>query len=193
MFHPATLLLIWAGCALLLPRYSLAALVPATVLALVSALAYATARTATLLRRARWLLLTIAVLFAVATPGLLAPPPLDRLGITVDGLVLAGEHLARLLILLTTLAILHEHLGSRGLVAGLHWLLAPLFSWPGLRERIVVRLMLVIDFVEGGGGGWKSWLGDADIGPTSLALEVRPARWFDWAALLCVTGGVVAL
>lgn len=193
MFHPATLLLIWAGCALLLPRYSLSVLAPATTLALVAALAYARARTTTLLRRARWLLLSIAVLFAVATPGLLAPPPLDRLGITLDGIALAGEHLARLLILLTTLAILHEHLGSRGLVAGLHWLLGPLFPWAGLRERIVVRLMLVIDFVESGTGGWKSWLGDGDAGPASLALEVRPARWFDWAALLCVTGGVVVL
>lgn len=194
MFHPATLLLIWVGVLLSLPRLPLEVLSPLTLLALAAAFAYAAQRTATLLRRARWLLVSIAVLFALSTPGLLAPQPLGRLGVTQDGLALAAEHLGRLLILLATLAILHERLGSRGIVAGLHWLLGPLRAWPGLRDRIVVRLMLVIDFVEGGvDGGWKSWLGETDSGPARLALEVRPARWLDWAALLCVAGGVAAL
>lgn len=195
MLHPATLLLTWVAGLLALPLLPLTALVPLAILLPAAAFAYAPKRTATLLRRARWLLVSIAVLFAVATPGLSAPAPLDRMGITLDGLTLAAEHLARLVALLATLAVLHEYLGSRGLVAGLHWLLGPLFLWPGLRERIVVRLMLVIDFVEEGvpAGGWRAWLGDADVGPAALSLEVRRVGWFDWAALACVAGGLGAL
>lgn len=152
-------------------------------------------RTLALLRRARWLLLSIAALFAFSTPGLLVPGPLGRLGMTQDGLVLAGEHVARLLLLLVTLALLHERLSTRGLVGGLYWLLAPLSRWSGWRDRIVVRLMLVIEFVENDKrGAWRDWLEERqDSGPTSLPLEIAPARWQDRLVVAALIGALVAL
>jgi hypothetical protein len=194
MFHPATLLLAWAGFAFVLaglPLESLAwLLAPAVVLALWAA----RKRTLTLLRRARWLLLSIGVLFAFSTPGLLVPGPLGSLGITQDGLALAAEHVSRLVLLLTTLALLHERLGTEGFVAGLYWLLAPLSRWRGLRERIVVRLMLVIEFVENDKrGAWRDWLDEkSDAGPQTLPLDVRPAHWHDRLAVVAVLCAVVA-
>lgn len=195
MFHPATLLLLWAEFVLVLPLLPLAILAVLALLACVPALRYARTRTRVLLRRARWLFLSIALLFAFATPGLTMPGPLGQIGMTQDGLVLAVEHGARLLLLLATLAVLHEHLGTMGIVTGLHWLLGPLGRWHDWRERIVVRLMLVVEFVESGngGGGWRDWMGESDMGPRSLTLAIRRARWPDWLALALVAASAGAL
>ena len=192
MFHPATLLLVWAGFALVLPIMLPVVLALALALVLVPAVLLAQMRTLALLRRARWLFVSIALLFAFATPGLAVPGPLGQIGMTQDGLVLAAEHLARLLLLLATLSLLHERLGTAGFVTGLHWLLGPLYNWHDLRERIVVRLMLVVEFVErgSGGGGWREWLGEADTGPRGLTLAIRPPHWPDWLAMVLVALGV---
>lgn len=195
MFHPATPLLAWAGLALVLPVLTLGVLALLLFPAGLLAMLFAGARTASLLRRARWLLVSIALLFTFATPGLVAPQPLGGLGATQDGLVLAAEHVARLLLLLTTLSVLHEHLGTAGFVSGIYSLLAPLRRWRGLRERIVVRLMLVVEMVESRhGGGWRHWLDAADVGePQVLSLAVRRASWCDGVAAAAIAGAVVAL
>jgi hypothetical protein len=189
MFHPATLLLAWAEFALVLPLLPLAVL--ATLLPPVGAAAFffASARTRTLLRRARWLLLSLALLFSFATPGLSLPGLPGRLGMTEDGLLLGAEHLARLLLLLATLALLHERLGTAGFVTGLHWILGGVCRTRELRERIVVRLMLVVEFVDSGKGrgGWRDWLGGADAGPHRLTLTVRQPQLRDWLALALLT------
>lgn len=195
MFHPATLLLAWAGFALVLPSLPLGILALLLVPALISAMLLARFRSLALFRRARWLLLSIALLFAFATPGLAVPGPLGGMGMTQDGLALAAEHLSRLVLLLATLSLLHDHLGTAGFVSGLYWLLAPVSRWHGVRERIVVRLMLVVEFVESGSGaGWRHWLSERDDrGPRSLRLTIRRQRWPDRVALLAVTCAVVAL
>jgi hypothetical protein len=192
MLHPATLLVAWAGFAFLLPLAPLGVLLGLAAGALSASLLLARRRALSLLRRARWLLLSIAVLFAFATPGLSVPGWPGRLGVTQDGLMLAAEHLARLLILLTSLAVLHEHLRTAGLLTGLHALLAPLGEQ---RERIVVRLMLVIEFIEDGDGrtGWRHWLVDVSGGPQSLTLAVRRTTWPDWLAYALMALAVGAL
>lgn len=194
MFHPATLLLAWAGFVLILPLLSLPILGLLMFPALLGAFALAKQRTLRLLRRARWLLLSLAVLFAFATPGLAVPGLPAGLGMTQDGLALGAEQVARLVLLLSTLALVHEALGTAGLVTGLHCLLGLLCPSGALRERIVVRLMLVVEFVESASfqGGWREWLGEADMGPQSLALTVRRIGWGDGFALLLVAGGVAA-
>jgi hypothetical protein len=195
MFHPATLLLAWAGFAFALPSLPLGVLGALLAPALLLAAWTARPRTLALLRRARWLLLSIAALFAFSTPGLLVPGALGRLGMTQDGLVLAAEHVTRLLLLLVTLALLHERLSTRGLVSGLYWLLAPLSRWEGWRERIVVRLMLVIEFVENDKrGAWRDWLEERqDNGPTSLPLEIAGARWRDRVVVAAMIAALVVL
>jgi hypothetical protein len=192
MFHPATLLLAWAGFALVLPLLPLVVLAILLILVFVPAVLLAKMRTLALLRRARWLFLSIALLFAFATPGLSMPGPLGQIGMTQDGLLLAAEHLARLLLLLAMLSLLHERLGTAGFVTGLYWLLGPLCFWHDLRERIVVRLMLVVEFVESGnvGGGWREWLGEADTGPQGLMLTTRSPHWPDWLVLALLACGV---
>lgn len=195
VLHPATLLLAWAGLILVLPFISPAVLALLLAPALLAALVFAGRRTRRLLYRARWLLLSLALLFAFSTPGLALPGWPGEIGMTQDGLKLAMEHVLRLTTLLVTLSLLHETIGTAGLLTGLYWLLAPVRHWKNLRERIVVRLLLVVDFVESGnhGSGWRAWLDDNDAGPRSVTLALRQARWQDALVLLLVVCGVAAV
>jgi hypothetical protein len=190
--HPATLLLVWFGLVLFLQSLSAFHLAWAAALALPSAAAFARARVLVLIRRARWLLLSIAILFALATPGERLPGVAGDLGVTYDGLILGAEHVLRLLSLLATLALLHQHLGTGGVLAGLYWLLTPLARLRGLRERIVVRLMLVLEYVETPGQrDWRSWLSAIDPpapGPQHLDLAVERVRQVDWVILTVLAG-----
>jgi len=183
MFHPATLLLIWLGFALLLPWLPAGGLAVVTIICLGAALVAAPRRSLNLLRRSRWLLLSLALLYAFVTPGEYLPGSAGVLGLTYDGLQQGGLQLGRLLALLTSLALLHERLGRDGLLAGFYWLLRPL-PW---RAATVVRLMLVLDFVEAReAGSWRRWLdpSPAAAAPAqSLILRVTPFRWRDrWLA-----------
>jgi hypothetical protein len=190
MLHPAILLLAWTAGALLLPLLPMTAELILAAAALVAAFAFARLRVRRLLARARWLLLSLFLLFSFATPGIRVEGVIGVLGVTVDGIVAAAEHVARLVLLLATLALLHEHLGTRGFMSGLYWLLRPVSG--GLRDRIVVRLMLVIEFVEAGTpGGWRQWLTAAPAGPNELMLDTAAPRGRDWAAMALLSAGLI--
>jgi energy-coupling factor transport system permease protein len=183
--HPATLLFAWGVLVALLQPLSALPLAWIATAVLPLALIFARRRTLALLRRTRWLFLSIAVLFALATPGQRLPGFAGDLGITHDGLLLATEHALRLLLLLTSLAVVHERLGTPGMMAGLYWLLAPLTRWRSLRERVVVRLMLVLDHVENTPAAtWRDWLNKDLVGPDRLGLSVGSLHLVDWVALV---------
>jgi hypothetical protein len=155
MVHPAVLLVSWAGFAFALQRVPLVVALGSAAVCSALAIALARQRSLNLIRRSRWLLLSLALLFLLLTPGEYLPGLLGKLGVTHEGLLRCGEQLSRLLALLTSLALLHEYIGKHGLLAGFHWLLGP-FAW---REKSVVRLMLVLDYVEHQGGiGWREWI-----------------------------------
>ncbi|KAF0165145.1 MAG: hypothetical protein FD157_1497 [Rhodocyclaceae bacterium] len=143
--HPASLILL--GLAVLLvasSRDGTALLFGALSLALTALLA-ATAHFGLLLRRSRWLLLTMLVMFGWLTPG--TPVPLIP-GATQEGLLLAADNLARLLVALSTVALLLKALSPPELVAGIRSLLAPLALLKISRDRVAVRLALTLNEVE---------------------------------------------
>ncbi|MHB1358259.1 MAG: hypothetical protein ACYCWC_01595 [Rhodocyclaceae bacterium] len=148
-------------------------------LCLVLALTLAAARSLNLLKRSRWLLLSLAILFLLLTPGEFLPGMGGDLGLTYEGLWHAGEQLSRLLAMLASLALLHEKIGTRGLLTGLHCLLRPFPS----RDATVVRLMLVIEFVEQKQPiGWREWLVAETfpaVAPESFHLPMPPFLWRD--------------
>lgn len=124
----------------------------------------------TILRRSRWLLLTMCVLFAWMTPGTW----IDALpGLTREGLVLAGENVARLLIAIATVATLLRLLPPPALVSGLRSLLAPLALLGDFRDRLAVRMMLTLEALEA--EHRKESCPTAD----SLSLPVAPVRFPD--------------
>jgi hypothetical protein len=192
MLHPATLLFAWGVLAFLLQSLPASALAWVAVIVLPLAWLLARRRSLLLLKRARWLFLSIILLFTLATPGQRLPGSLGDLGVTLDGLLLAVEHVLRLMLLLASLAAIHEHLGTTGMMAGLHWLLLPLARWRSLRERIVVRLMLVLDHVENSPAtGWRQWLNHDLPGPDSLDLAIGSLRYADWLSFALLGVGLL--
>ncbi len=143
--HPASVILL--GLAVLLAgssREGAGLLTCSTGLALIALIA-APSHMRALLRRSRWLLLTMLVMFGWLTPG--TPMP-SVPGATREGLLLAAEGLARLLIALSAVGLILKTLTPAELVAGLRSLLAPFVLLGIPRDRIAVRLALTLSEVE---------------------------------------------
>lgn len=194
MLHPVALLLTWLVFAISLQWLAVSWLIGVAGTCTFLAFLTATERTANLLRRARWLFLSLALLYFLATPGEYLPDILGDIGITYEGLSQGAEQVSRLLAMLTSLAILHQTVGTQGLLAGFHCLLKP-FPW---REATVVRLMLVLNYVEQKHQiGWREWLmpqvrGEEAL-PDSLSLAMPRFRWIDGIMLLFAAGIVLVV
>ncbi len=209
--HPASLLLAWLSLALALQWFPLAALLGLAALIFPLASWRAGTRFRLLLRRARWLLLSIVILFALATPGSALPGAAGALGLTHEGAQLAAAHVLRLTLLLGLLAMLLEQLGIPALIAGLYTLLAPL-GRSRRRSQMALRLLLVLEYVEQGRvqrrddaqQGWRYWLDPqttttgAHAVPDTLTdyppieLHVAPLGAIDLAVILLALVGLGA-
>jgi energy-coupling factor transporter transmembrane protein EcfT len=197
MLHPTVRLIVWGAAAAFVQW------LPATGLSLMCAAALAAGawlapqRLQLLLKRTRWLILSLVLLFAVATPGVYLLPSLGSFGPTEEGVRLGFEHLMRLVFVLAALAVLLQITGVEGLVAGLHGLMRPL-SWLGLdRGRVAVRLMLVMHYVEQSPPGrrWREWLQGnvAEEEPVGLRLQASALGLADFAVLAGLTLAGLAL
>lgn len=139
-------------------------------------------------------MLTIALLFACGTPGEALLPILGAASPTVAGLEMAAQHCARLALVLALLALLFQSTTPSQLVAGVFGLLKP-FSPLGLsRERVALRLMLVLQYAETQKGegplrSWKQWLDwlecqDGGAEPEPVRIAVASLQRADYAVLL---------
>lgn len=143
--HPASLIAIWLAFLFLASVLHGPWLLGLGGIVLAGAFAFAADHLRPLLRRSRWLLLMLLVLFGWMTPG----TPVPRLpGASVEGLQLGGEHFMRLLFALSSLAMILRLLRPVELVAGMRSLLAPV-AWLGIdRDRLAVRVALTLEAVE---------------------------------------------
>ena len=140
--HPATQILIWcvlvAAMQLLAPQRALVA----GAVMLLAAFLLSPRKFIQLVRRMRWMLLALWLIYAYTTPGESAYLP------GADGMRDGALQLLRLLASLAGLAILLERLHRQQLIAGLYSLFAPL-TWLGIsRERLAVRLALTLHYAE---------------------------------------------
>ena len=161
--HSGLILILWlaavASIQLLSPPV-LGVVLPGCLMA---AFALAPARLLRLLRRVRVLLLAIAILFSWFTPGEAVFHDWPRLGPTREGGALAALHAARLVAVVCAVAVLLERLPMQRLVGGLHALSGPLRLIGVPPERLALRLLLVLRYVEAaprehGRTQWRDWL-----------------------------------
>lgn len=145
------------------------------------AIVFSCAHLTRILRRSRWLLLTMLLLFAWMTPGTALP---GLPGATQEGLLLAAESIARLLTAIATVSVLLAILPPATLVSGMRSLLAPLAGLGGFRDRLAVRLMLTLEAVEATHFGHPP----ASATAISLRLPVVPIGLADHIAALCSAG-----
>lgn len=172
--HPATRLVGWMALIVFVQLARGPLLWGFGLVVVTLGLLFARQRSLRLVRRARFLLIVLVVLFVFFTPGEALLSVLGQAGPTREGLALAASHGVRLLSVLILVALLLETTDERTLVSGLMSLAAPLgmFGFPA--ERLALRVLLVMAYVERPPeGGWKALLaGHADT-PTGPGLWVR--------------------
>ncbi|ATE59294.1 CbiQ family ECF transporter T component [Thauera sinica] len=195
--HSGFLLLLWLIGVALVQFMPTGVLIGLAVACLAIAGMAAGGRLVRLLRRTRFLLLAIFVLFAWFTPGEAIFADWPHASPTREGLALAGRHLAHLAAVVGSVAVLLERLPVDRLVGGLHALCRPL-AWIGLPvERIALRLLLVLRYVESstvdGAGDWRAWLmGEGRVaGSERVRLTVEPVGVRELVLGVFVAGGLL--
>jgi len=147
-FHPAAQILTWCLLVAIMQFLALEVLLIAAGFVLLIALLQSAHKLVQLLRRTRWIMLSLLLVYAYTTPG---QPLLDALGMfspSREGLGDGVLQLTRLLAALAGLAILLDRLHRQQLIAGLYTLLAPLQLIGVSRERVAVRLALTLHYAE---------------------------------------------
>lgn len=187
MKHPYSASAILLGLAAVLAASSREAnqLLLASLVLILAAVITARHHFGLLVRRSRWLLLTLLILFGWLTPG----TPLPGIpGASQEGLLLAAENLGRLLVALSVVAMLLTALTPAELVAGLRSLLAPMRLLGISRDRIAVRLALTLEEVEASRQGRRD-----DPEGMAATLSLPAARYGVADFLLIGLAGVLLL
>jgi energy-coupling factor transport system permease protein len=189
--HPAVQILIWMLLALLAQRLQPLALLVLTAVLFGLALRLCRKQLLSLLRRTRWILFSLLLIYAYTTPGTALWALLGVVSPTREGLLDGLLQLVRLVSVLSGLAILLELLPQTQLISGLYSLAYPL-RWLGLsRERIAVRLALTLEYAESAmrdtASDWRSTIYAAMQRSADrtehIELPVQPFRAVDVLAL----------
>ena len=147
-FHPAAQILTWCLLVAVMQVLTPCLLLIAAGLILLCAFAVSRHKFMQLVRRTRWIMLSLLLIYAYSTPGQPLSGALGMFSPSHEGLNDGVLQLTRLLAALAALAILLDRLHRQQLIAGLYTLFAPL-QWLGLsRERFAVRLALTLHYAE---------------------------------------------
>lgn len=183
--HAGLAIFLWLIGVALLQFAARDLLIAALLVSGLVALFYARARCFRLLRRIRYLLLAIIVLFAGFTPGEAIFANYPVLSPSREGVWLAIEHAGRVLAVVFCVAMMMEWLPSRRLVGALYALMRPFESIGFPAARVAVRTLLVLEHVDSERkSDWRDWLAVSDDSvqePIQIKREVM--RLFDWTVL----------
>lgn len=160
LIHPALQISTWCLLIAWMQRLDFYSLLFMAGVMLFTSAYFAARQLVQLLRRTRWILLSLLVIYAYATPGQAALTMLGDWSPVREGLQDGTAQLLKLLVALASLAILLEKLPRLQLIAGLYSLFAPLKFVGVSRERCAIRLALTLHYAE-------------------LAMLRKNARWQD--------------
>ena len=118
-FHPATQILTWCLLVAIMQFLALETLLIAAGFVLLIALLLSAHKLMQLLRRTRWIMLSIVLIYAYTTPGQPLSDALGMISPSREGLSDGMLQLTRLLAALAGLAVLLDRLHRQQLIAGL--------------------------------------------------------------------------
>ncbi|MEQ1532576.1 MAG: hypothetical protein HOO97_01585 [Sideroxydans sp.] len=185
--HPVVQILIWVLLTLLLQRINASALFLCSVGLFVVTLKVGAQKFLTLLRRTRWVLFSLLLIYGYTTPGVALVQSFGLASPTREGVFDGLMQLGRLLCALAGLAILLSRLSQAQLMGGIVGLMSPL-CWLGIsRERFAVRLALTLENAEVAmqktASHWHSAIADALVpthnGVAQIELRMQAWRWLD--------------
>lgn len=147
-FHPAVQLYVWVCLAIITHAVKDFVLITMAVVLFLMALSLDSIRFINMLRRTRWILMSILLIYAYATPGEAMWEPLGVFSPISAGVLEGWDQLLRLLIILSGLSILLSRLTQPQLLSGLYSMLLPLRLFGLSRERVAVRLALTLKYAD---------------------------------------------
>ena len=196
--HPVTQIALWVCLAIVVQ--AMQTVVVPVLAAILVFLAYKahSKRLITLLRRTRWILISLLIIYAFMTPGTVlwtlsyVPSP-TREGL-LDGLLQLG----RLVCVLAGLSILLTSLSQERLISGLYVLAYPMRCIGLSRERIAVRLALTLEYAERAmqetAKDWRSGIEHALVPENDIESEFElPMQMLTWTDGILLLGVCVIL
>jgi energy-coupling factor transporter transmembrane protein EcfT len=148
LIHPTLQIITWCLFIALMQRLDFFLLCLIVGLLLTLSAYLAPRKLVQLLRRTRWILVSLLLIYAYARPGQALLPMLGNWSPVREGLQDGAAQLLKLLAALASLAMLLEKLPRLQLMAGLYSLFAPLKFFGISRERCAIRLALTLHYAE---------------------------------------------
>lgn len=175
--HSGLLLFLWFVAVAGLQFLNVVVLTVVLGLCAAVAFRFAPQRSRRLLKRIRFILLAIVILFAGFTPGEAVLVDWPTISPSREGILLAYEHAARVAVVVLFVALLMEYLPPTRLVGALHALMRPLGVVGFPVDRVAVRTLLVLRFVEAKHSPrWDHWISD-DSNDLHDAINVARERF----------------
>lgn len=195
--HPAVLIVLWSGLVLAVQLLPVPALLAACALLLIVALQLSADGLFRLLRRTRWVLFSLLLVYGYATPGEAVWQAGGMLSPTYAGLYDGVLQLCRVISALAALSIVLSLLTQQQLIGGLYALAYPLRFFGLSRERIAVRLALTLYYAESAmrdtAGDWRNSIERmlepapviySEISVHATPFGLRDALWLSGGAAL---------
>jgi energy-coupling factor transport system permease protein len=192
--HPVSQITIWICLAIAVQTLQSVALpLLALALSLIAFKAHSK-RLLTLLRRTRWIIISILFVYAFMTPGVglwdlpYIPSP------TQEGLLDGLMQLSRLVFVLAGLSVLLTSLSQERMISGIYSLSYPVRLFGLSRERIAVRLALTLNYAEKAmqetATDWRSGI-EHSLEPTKdyqvgFELPMQLPTWIDGLLFLVI-------
>lgn len=194
MPHPAVFLLLWIFLAIALQALQMAAVLCIGVFLTAIALKISAMRLYALLRRTRWVMFSLLLIYGYVTPGETLWLQAGVYSPTQQGLSDGLLQLCRLVFALAGLSIVLCMLPQQQLIGGLYAITYPLRYLGLSRERIAVRLALTLHYAEFAmletAADWRGSIGrmltPAGARRHGLELHITPINLRD--SLLIVAG-----
>ncbi len=101
-----------------------------------------------MLRRMRWLFISIAVTYLWFTPGVPLVPLLQEYSPTTEGVGEAALRIATLALIVVLVNLLLHTTSREELIGAIRWLVGPLSLFGLERDRLALRMVLVLDSVD---------------------------------------------
>ncbi len=197
--HPALRLLELVLLAMLVQFLSPTALALVGMLVTGGALRYYGRLFVRTLRRSRWLLITLLLIYSFTTPGEFIHGWPINFAPTYEGLESGLMQSARLVTMLAGLSILLGSTGQEDLMAGI-FVLLHLLRYVGVSaERFTARLWLTLEYVEQAPANGEHWRGmmeelnGSDFTQNSRQMDLRiPAyTWRDGMVVIVTATGLL--
>lgn len=198
MPHAAVQIYVWVCLTLAAQMLSAYALALLALILITVSFKICAARLFLLLRRTRWILFTVVLIYAYTSQGDAVWPQLGAFSPVADGILGGLLQIMRLVTVLAGLSILLTLLSQSQLITGLYTLSRPL-CFVGLpRERVAVRLALTLRYAESAMQdaasnwriGFEQLLAPVPVAPGFIELHVYPFSRRDW---LLIAAASVAL